>query len=298
MRKLLITAAVFSAAAVIGVGAVIAWPVKNEVASIDQPGDPQRGAYLARAGGCIACHTNWEEGGKPLAGGAPLKTDFGTFYPSNLTMSKDAGMGDWSVQDFAAAVRQGVSPDGEPYYPAFPYPFYRNLSDQDIADLWAAFQTVAAVDEPAPAHEVGFPFDQRWGLKLWRGAFLEPPRTKPVEGRSEAWNRGRLLVEGVTHCGACHTGRNIAGARVLDEKFRGYDGLPGGGKSPAITPEALQDGGWSVSDLAYALETGIMPDGDAFGGSMGEVVTYGTSFMTDADREAMAIYLLNEEQDG
>jgi len=296
MRKLILSAVALAAAGIAGVGVVVAWPIKNPVDAIEMTGDAQRGAYLARAGGCIACHTNWDGGGKPLAGGAPLVTEFGTFYPPNLTTSKGAGIGNWTAEQFAAALRQGVSPEGDPYYPAFPYPFYANLSDQDIADLWAAFQTVPAVDEPAPANDVSFPYDQRWGLKLWRAAYMFPPSTRPVEGKSDEWNRGRQLVEGVTHCAACHTGRNFAGGRKLEEKFRGFDGLPGGGRSPAITPEALREGGWSVSDLAYALKTGIMPDGDAFGGSMGEVVTYGTSFMSDADREAMAIYLLNEDE--
>lgn len=294
MKKLIVFVALLAGVASAGVAAVIAWPIKMEVGPIEITGNAQRGAYLARAGGCIACHTNWEEGGRPLAGGAALVTQFGTFYPTNLTTSGEFGIGDWTVEDFAAALRQGVSPEGEPYYPAFPYPFYANLTDQDVADLWAAFQTVPAVEEEAPAHDVGFPFDQRWGLKLWRAAYLASPPTAPVEGRSEEWNRGRWLVEGVSHCGACHTGRNFAGARTLDAKFRGFDGLPGGGRSPAITPDALQDKSWDVSALAYALETGVTPDGDAFGGSMGEVVTYGTSFLSDADREAIATYLMNE----
>ncbi|MBJ3761501.1 cytochrome c [Maribius pontilimi] len=294
MRVLTLVSAAAGLAA-LGLVAVIAWPVGSVPAPIELTGDSQRGAYLARAGGCIACHTNWDEGGPPLAGGAPLETRFGTFHPPNLTMSASAGMGNWTITQFARAVRQGVSPDGASYYPTFPYAFYANLTDQDIADLWAAFQTVPAVDTPAPDNEVPFPFDQRWGLKLWRAAFLPAPRTEPVEGKSDPWNQGRWLVEGVTHCGACHTPRNIAGARVMAQKFTGADALPGQDKSPAITPDALAENGWTRDDLAYALQSGIMPNGDTFGGGMGEVVRHGTSFLTDADRRAIATYLLDED---
>ncbi len=290
-------AVAISGAAVIG--ALVAWPIGRAPDDIDLTGDVRRGAYLARAGGCIACHTNFEKGGAPLAGGAPLKTDFGTFFPPNLTTDPVHGIGGWNVQDFAKAVRQGVSPTGQPYYPTFTYPFYANLTDQDIADLWAAFQTVPPVSEPAPAHDTPFPFNQRWGLKLWRAAFLDRPRTDPVYGNDEQWNRGRLLVEGAAHCAACHTGRNFAGARVSDtQHFQGNNRLPGGGKSPAIDFETLRGRDWTVENLAYALKTGITPSGDALGGTMGEVVLQGTRFLTDEDRKAMAVYLMDEHTGG
>ncbi len=190
-------------------------------------------------------------------------------------------------------------PDGRPYYPAFTYPFYANFTDQDVADLWAAFQTVAAVAQPSQPPEMAFPFNQRWGLKLWRAAYLKPPRTRPVEGRSESWNRGRQLVEGAAHCGACHTSRNFAGARkIATAKFKGNDDLPGGDKAPPIDRRALRDRGWDVDSLAFALRTGITHEGDAFSGAMGEAVLYGTAFLTEADRRAMATYLMDENDGG
>ncbi len=281
------------------VAALVAWPIGHTPGAIDLTGDVQRGAYLARAGGCIACHTNFDKGGAPLAGGAPLKTDFGTFSPPNLTTDPVHGIGGWTVRDFAKAVRQGVSPDGEPYYPTFTYPFYTNFTDQDIADLWAAFQTVPPVGEPAPAHDTPFPFNQRWGLKLWRAAFLQKPHTDPVAENDDQWNRGRLLVEGAAHCAACHTGRNLAGARASDaQHFQGNDRLPGGGKSPAIDFETLRARGWTVGNLAYALKTGVTPSGDALGATMGEVVLQGTRFLTDEDRNAMAVYLMDDHSGG
>ena len=277
------------------VAATIAWPIGASVTEISLAGDVDRGSYLARASGCIACHTNFESGGAPLAGGAPLKTDFGTFYPPNLTTDAEHGMGNWTVADFAKAVRQGISPDGDPYYPTFTYPFYTNFTDQDIADLWSAFQTVPAVNVPAPAHDVPFPFDQRWGMKLWRAAFLTEPFTAPEAEKSDVWNRGKLLVNGAAHCSACHTTRNVVGARIVAERFSGNDALPGGGKAPSIRSGDLLSEGWTVDDLAYALRSGITPSGDVFGGSMAEVVRYGTSFLSDADLTAMATYLMDND---
>ncbi|TLP41910.1 c-type cytochrome [Cohaesibacter sp. CAU 1516] len=272
------------------------WPIGNEPQLEALEGVPDRGAYLARMAGCIACHTNVAGDGKPLAGGLALKTDFGTFYSPNLTTHKEQGIGAWSIDDFARAVRQGVSPEGTPYYPAFPYPFYAKLSDQDIADLWSAFQTVPPVAEPSIPQDLGFPFNIRASLKIWRGLFLDSTGFKPAEGKSEMWQRGQYIVEGPAHCAACHTPRNILGARQAELKLRGADKLPDGGKSPAITSQALKKRGWDKDSLAYALRTGLTPDGDVFGGSMGEVVRDGTSFLSQQDREAIATFLLDLDE--
>jgi mono/diheme cytochrome c family protein len=291
--------AVGAVAASLVIGGLVVWPIGNHVAEITLTGDVQRGAYLARASGCIACHTDFEGGGAPLAGGVKLDTPFGAIYSVNLTTDPEFGIGDWSIEEFAKAVRQGISPTGEPYYPAFTYAFYADFTDQDIADMWAAFQTVPPVAEPAPEHEMPFPFDQRWGLKLWRAAFLRPPATDPIPGNGDIWNRGRELVGGATHCAACHTARNFLGGRKShDGHFAGNPRLPGGSKAPAIDYRTLQSNGWSVDTLAYALETGIMPDGDTFGGSMSEVVSRGTRFLTPDDRQAIAIYLMDDHDGG
>ncbi len=289
----------FVAAGIVAGGAfvvaVILWPIGRGGEAIDLVGDVDRGAYLARASGCIACHTDGAAGGAPLAGGAGLPTDFGTFFPPNLTTDPVQGIGGWSVEDFARAVRQGVSPEGNPYFPTFTYPFYTNFTDQEIADLWAAFRTVPAVAMAVPDHSVSFPFDQRWGLKLWRAAFLRPPETTVISGRSDTWNRGRWLAEGASHCAACHTARNLAGARIPGAAFAGNDALPGGGRAPSIRADDLRARGWTVDNLAFALRVGAMPDGDAFGGSMGEVVRDGTAFMTADDLRAISIYILDED---
>lgn len=298
MRRLLLAGLVAFAFAIAGGAAVWLWPIDKRIdIAADLEGNPDRGAYVARMSGCIACHTDVDGGGQVLAGGPPLSTPFGTFYAPNITPDPTHGVGAWEVGDFAAALRHGASPQGEPYYPAFPYTFYTKLTDQDIADLWAAIWTVPPVAAAAPAHDLEFPFDRRGALKLWRAMFFDPGSFEPDPGRDELWNRGAYLVTGPAHCGACHTPRNPLGARNVEEALHGADRLPGGGKSPPITEEALRHDGWSRRDLVFALRTGLKPDGDSMGGSMGEVVREGTRFLSDEDLMAIATYLLpNEEQ--
>lgn len=261
-----------------------------------ETGNVSRGAYLARASGCIACHTDVEGKGKPLAGGPPLKTPFGDFIAPNLTTDSEYGIGNWTVEQFARAVRQGIAPDGSPYYPAFPYEFYQGFSDQDIADLWAAFKTVPPVAEPSPQHRLNFPFNQRRALFLWQNLFSHNADATPEDARSERYNRGKYLVETATHCAACHSPRNLFGDLKADALYQGADSLlEGEERIPAITISTLKQNGWTETDLAYALKSGVKADGDVFGGSMAEVVKDGTAFLSQADREAIAHYLFNRD---
>ena len=260
-------------------------------------GDPNRGAYLARASGCFSCHTNGAKGGAVLAGGGPLKTPFGTFYAPNITTDRENGIGAWTVEQFSAALTRGVSPRGENYYPAFVYPNYTLLGDQDIVDLWAAFKTVPPVPEAAPAHELSFPFDRRVLINAWKRLFFAPGRYAPDPSKSEQWNRGRFLVTGPGHCGACHTPRNLFGA---PDDARFLEGTAKGAhqeKVPPITGDALRKSGWASSTLVFSLRTGSKPDGDVFGGGMGHVVRDGTRWLSDADLNAIAEYLMSV-QDG
>ncbi len=294
MKRLLYAIAGIAGAAGLAWGGLALSSVPAPVGLDAVAGDPGRGAYLARASGCIACHTDLAGGGQPLAGGAPIETAFGTFHAPNLTMDRVHGIGSWSLEDFARALRQGISPEGKPYYPAFPYGFYTRFSDQDVADLWAAFQTVPAVAEPSREQALNFPFSIREGLALWQALFFEEKRFQPAVEKDERYNRGAYLVEGAAHCAACHTPRNLLGALDEDAALQGSDGLPGGGSAPPITAAALEAKGWTVADLAYALQSGITPDGDVLGGSMGEVIREGTAFLSPADRDALARYLLDE----
>jgi mono/diheme cytochrome c family protein len=244
MRGLIRFAGILPTAAA-GAGAAIlaGWSIGAPEPDTFPQGDAERGAYLARASGCVSCHTNAAAQGAALAGGAPLDTPFGTFVPPNIAPHTTAGIGSWSIQDLAKAVRQGISPDGAPYYPVFTYSFYAGFTEQDIADLWEAFRTVPPVADAAPSHDVGFPFSFCSGLKLWRAAYLDAPTTDALMGTSSPWNRGRLLVEGTAHCSACHTGRTLFGGLEDDDRFAGNDSLPGGSKAPSILAADLVAGG-------------------------------------------------------
>ena len=210
MKRVLLFLSLAAVVVVASGAAVFKQPIDIEAQVPPLTGNAERGAYLARMSGCIACHTNAEQGGAPLAGGLALTTDFGTFYSPNLTTDRDNGIGSWTVDDFARAVRHGVSPEGKPYYPAFPYPFYATFSDQDVADLWAAFQTVPPVAQPSKQHDLDFPFNVRDGLKLWRAAYLDDTSFVPDPEKSAKWNRGKFIVEGPAHCAAFYVEFNIA----------------------------------------------------------------------------------------
>ncbi len=267
-------------------------PLAAEGSGITLLGDARNGAYLARMSGCIACHTDADAGNGALAGGAPILSDFGTFAAPNLTQDAEHGIGSWTIDQFEVAVRQGISPQGEPYYPAFPYEFYRAFSDQDIADLWAAFQTVSGKNTPDPEQDISFPYSVRSGVKGWQAVFAEPVHFIPDPNQSTQYNRGGFIVEGPAHCAACHTPRNLLGGLKIEKALLGSRDLPDGEFAPPIDAASLQENGWTVDDLAYALQTGITPSGDALGGSMGEVILGGTQYLKWDDLMAVAEYLL------
>ncbi|SHF81851.1 Cytochrome c, mono-and diheme variants [Loktanella atrilutea] len=292
MRWLVVPLVLGGVLASAGIFTVSRWTIVEPVTLGMMEGDAQRGAYLARSAGCVACHTDVQKGGAALAGGAPLDTPFGRFVPPNLTPDPVHGIGNWTLDQFAVAVRQGVRPDGKAYYPAFTYEFYNRFTDQDIADLWTAFRTVPPVPVAAARHDLNFPFNLRWGLQLWRARYMTPSEMTPVMAQSDAWNRGQQLVNGASHCAACHTARGLFGGLDTSESLAGNANLPGGNKAPSIRTEALLTRGWTVANMAYALRTGIMPDGDVLGGSMAEAIAQGTGMLTGRDREAIATYLL------
>ena len=255
-------------------------------------GDAENGRYLLQVSGCITCHSDPKGGGAELAGGAAIKTPFGRFYAPNITLHEDDGIGGWTLDDFAVALRDGRAPDGSPYYPAFPYPSFTKLTDQDVADLWAALEAAPPAGGRAPDHELGFPFNQRWLMRPWMTLFFEPGRFQPDPAENDIWNRGAYLVEAPGHCGACHTPRNALGAPDTGRPLAGGVG-PDNEKVPGIDTASLEADGWSKGDIEAALSYGMKPDGDFIGGSMGEVVEGGTGKMTEEDRAAIASYLMS-----
>lgn len=254
-------------------------------------GDPRRGEYAFHAAGCYTCHTDTEGHGQPLAGGAPIKTRFGTFYPPNITPDPDFGIGNWSDADFMRALREGVSPDGRQYYPAFPYGSFTKMTDRDILDIKAYIFTLPAVSAPSRPQDVPFWLSRRSLVKVWKWLNFEPGPLKPDPAKDERWNRGRYLVEALGHCGECHTPRTVTGGLDRSKAYSGTTDGPDGKLVPNITPDATGIADWTEIDIAYALKTGATPDGDDFGALMSDVVEEGTSFLTDDDRLAIAHYL-------
>ncbi|MBE7183619.1 MAG: c-type cytochrome [Methylobacterium mesophilicum] len=284
----------------VGAGAAGGWALtaprtlsEAELAGISS-GDPAKGQRIFNAGGCASCHAAPGSDGEArlrLAGGVKLATEFGTFVAPNISPDPKDGIGSWALQDFANAVLKGVSPQGEHYYPAFPYTSYARMRPQDVADLYAYLRTLPAVQGKAAPNEVSFPFNLRRGLGLWKLLYLSPaPVIAEAESAGGAIAAGRYLVEGPGHCGECHTPRNAIGGPKKDQWLAGAAAAEGQGNVPNITGGEGGIGDWSADDIANLLETGFTPEFDSVGGSMADVIK-NTSQLTAEDRAAMAAYL-------
>ena len=257
-------------------------------------GDSVKGARVFWAGGCASCHARPKSAGDArleLAGGQQLKTPFGMFVPPNISPDPDSGIGTWSPEDFANAMMRGVSPAGAHYYPAFPYTSYARMTPADVADLYAFMKTLPAVEGKAPGHQLGFPFNIRRGLGLWKRLYLSD---RPVIGvAADAPERlvlGRYLVEGPGHCGECHTPRAITGGPKKGQWLSGAPAAEGNGIVPNITSGEGGIGDWSEANIASYLETGFTPDFDTVGGAMADVQK-NIAQLTPEDRAAIAVYL-------
>jgi len=264
-------------------------PLESYAASVDE------GAYLARAGNCQTCHT--VEGGQAYAGGLPFHTPFGVLYSTNITPDRQTGIGGWSFEDFHAAMKHGIRPDGSHLYPAFPYTDFAKLTDRDIASLWLYFRSLAPVEQANKGNALDFPYNQRALLAGWKALYHRPDTFEPDPARSDAWNRGAYLVEGAGHCGACHSPRNALGAEreslaltggsYMDKVIFGYY-RPWSGVN--LSSHASGLAAWSVEDIADYLRDGI--SGNAIvHGPMREVVMNSTSQLAAEDIDAMAVYL-------
>lgn len=267
----------------------------------ERSGDAGRGARIYWAGGCASCHAAAGAKGDDrlkLGGGAPLQTPFGRFYAPNISPHPTAGIGLWSIGDFANAMQRGVDPDGRHLYPAFPYGSYQRMTPGDIADLFAYLRTLPPVATAAPETALSFPFSIRRGVGLWKLAFMgdSSPVIALPEGTPAPVRAGQYLVEGPGHCGECHSPRSFKGAGGLDHArwLAGaavLDGPAGSGaRTPNITPGKGGIADWSANDIADYLETGFTPDYDSVGGAMVEVQANMAKLTAD-DRAAIAAYL-------
>ena len=255
-------------------------------ASASAQGNAVNGQYLAKAAGCVGCHTVNKAGATPFAGGRALETPFGTFYGPNITPDKDTGIGNWSEADFKRAIRQGERRDRSHYFPAFPYPSFTGMSDTDIQDLWAFLKTITPAKQANRDHELRFPYNLRFLVAGWKLMFFTPgPAAQPPA--NGAVDRGAYLVGVLGHCGECHTPRNFLGGPDKKEMFAGAK-IPEG-KVPNLTPTRLKK--WSDAELTEYLTTGNAPNGDVVVEPMSEVVNNTTSKLTPADMAAVIAYL-------
>ena len=294
MKSLLVMLALVSLVA----GAIAAYTVSTEQQRasdrwntfLQKPaataGDANNGEYIAHIAGCIVCHTDYAEDGALLAGGVVIETPFGQFITPNISMSKQAGIGGWSDEQFAKAVLLGLDEAGKHYYPAFPYNAYTNMSAQDIADLFAWIKTVTPSDSLNKPHQLSVIARYRTPIGAWKALYFKPKASDALD------DRGAYLVNGPTHCAECHSPRNRLGG-ITNNTMSGNSRGPDGESVPGISATDLEQ--WAIEDIDLFLEVGVTPSGDSSGGHMADVIEYNTSFLTAEDRLAIARYLKSED---
>lgn len=293
MTKSGIIGGIFAALCVGGAAGAFAVAWRPAIAAIDPP-KPQsfdtnlvkRGRELAAIGNCGDCHT--ARGGKSFAGGVPVPTPFGTIFSTNVTPDPETGIGRWSEAAFRRAMRSGVDRDGQHLYPTFPYDHFTNVSDEDDAALYAFLMTREPVRAPVRQNQLAFPLDHRVLVAGWKLLFLHRGTYRPDSTKSAEWNRGAYLVEGLAHCGACHTPRNALGAERTSASFAGGDvdnwhAYPINAQSPSPVP-------WDREALFAYLRDGSHPDHGTARGPMAQVVG-NLSEVAASDVQAIAAYM-------
>lgn len=249
--------------------------------------DLQAGKALVAAGDCAACHT--ADHGKPFAGGRPLETPFGTIYSSNITPDKSTGIGNWTSDQFYRAMHEGISPGHENLYPAFPYPWFTKVRRSDVDAIFSYLQSLPAVRQSKPDNRIPWPLSQRKMMVGWNTLYFKKGTFQPDPKMSAEWNRGAYLVEGLGHCGACHSPRNVLGAAKKSRRFEGET------TESWFAPDLNGDertglGRWSKDDIVSFLKTGHSGKTVAYG-PMAQVVSDSTSKLSDSDLASIATYL-------
>ena len=273
--------------------AVVALSLFGAAVHASSPELIAKGEYLARAGDCVVCHTG--PGEKPFAGGLRMSTPLGDLYTTNITPDKDTGIGGDSFDDFANAMRLGIAKDGHRLYPAMPYPSYAKVSDDDLRALYAFFmESVPAVSRKNAPTEIPRPLNWRWPLAVWDTIFTEKAGFTPDPAHDEKWNRGAYLIQGLGHCGSCHTPRGIFfQEKALNEQRTAY--LSGGNLDNWFASSLRGDpdaglANWSEADIAEFLKTGHNSHATAFG-TMVDAINNSTQYLNDGDLAAVATYL-------
>ena len=264
----------------------------NEALAADWKAEPGRGEYVMRAGDCMACHT--AKGGEPMAGGRGIESPMGTIWSSNITPDKETGIGNWTLDQFRAAMVDGVGGHGQQLYPAMPYENYRYMTESDLRALYDYIQTeVKPVKSEVPATSLSFPFNMRFGIRAWNWLALSgEAKFKPMAG-DEQQIRGQYLVEGAGHCAACHSPRTSFmaqnGTRLSDSSFL-TGGMVDDWSAPALRGKNARVQQWSAEEIAAYLGTGRNAHAVS-NGEMALVVEHSMQYMTDADLNAMAVFL-------
>ncbi|MEW5423016.1 cytochrome c [Amorphus sp. 3PC139-8] len=271
----------------LGVGTVLV-AAAPAIAQDNDWSEIQRGLYLVRAGDCAACHT--VKGQAPYSGGYSLETPFGTIYSANLTPDQDTGLGSWSEADFYRAMNEGISKDGSHLYPAFPYTHFTYATRDDIDAIFTYLNSLDPVRNRVPEPDLTWPLGWRFLMTGWNVMNFEDETFQPDPDRSEAYNRGKYLVEGLMHCGMCHSPKNVIGAeKGGDSRFTG--GTAEGWLAPPLTGGPREGiGDWSEEDLVAFLKEGRNARTIAFG-PMADVVKHSTQYMRDDDLQAIAAYI-------
>ncbi len=247
-----------------------------------------KGEYLTRAANCVACHT--VSGGQPFAGGVEFKLPFGSLFSPNITPDPQTGIGAWTDDEFVSALQTGVGRDGKHYYPAFPYTSYSKMSRDDILAIKGYLASLAPVEQAPRENHIRFPFNQRWGMAVWNLLFLNNEPFQVDSQHSDEWNRGKYLVEGPGHCGECHSPRNVFQAVSSDRSLAGN--LLQGWNAYNISSDPVRGiGAWPAEALARYLKDGAAPGLGLSSGPMAEVVENSLRHLTDADRQAIAVFL-------
>ncbi|BCA05760.1 diacylglycerol kinase [Bradyrhizobium diazoefficiens] len=278
-------------AAVAGFG-VYWWLTAPAASAVPLPSrapDLANGQEIFNAGGCSSCHAVPNQPDRlRLGGGLALGSPFGTFYVPNISPDAADGIGRWSETEFVSAVMRGVSPEGQHYFPAFPYTSYHLAKVEDVRDLFAYLKTLPPVSGRVRDHDLPFPFNIRRNVGIWKLLFMQSGPFVADATHSPQWNRGAYLVNGFGHCAECHSPRNLLGGIITAQRFAGGPNPEGEGWVPNITQKGI--GEWSVKDVANFLKTGELPEGDSAGGAMARVIK-NTSQLSDEDIAAMADYL-------
>ena len=254
----------------------------------------EKGKYIFHASGGCSCHTDTKNDGAFLAGGRPINTPFGTFFGTNISPDPATGIGKWTDEDFVRAMTKGLSPEGNHYFPVFPYTSFHNITQEDLIALKAYLFSIPAVNQKNIPHDLILPFGRQALLMIWKNVVWSPQPFISNPEQTESLNRGAYIAQALAHCGECHTPRNLLGGLKTYLHFSGSKEGPEGELAPNITPHKITGiGDWTKVDISYFLETGMKPDGDYTQGLMAEVIEHGYYYLKVEDLDAVAEYLIS-----